>query len=369
MSKKPVVVYGASGYTGQLACEFLRHFQIPFIAAGRDRKRLEEAMRKVPGIETADYEIAVVEHDVAALTRLLTGAKVVCNIVGPFLLYGETVVQAALAAGCHYLDTTGEQAFILAMRDKYGAEYGGRGLLLAPCTAYQNAVMEIACRACADHEEIDTIEAVTIPAVTPTVGSAHTLVQMVRAKEQFLENGQLTAWPPVYSTEVVAPFTNRTVLGIPGAGLAPPVWFASHPRIRNLRALCAFGNRGLAEQILGIYKYYHNEIAKLPEEEQIKALAKIADGVQSGMPPRENPLTARNWDTATGSGTMGRVRYTIYSHSGYQQTGLLQAFAASCLLRQRVAPAGFQSPSEAFGYRNVLGTLERFGYARMAKEA
>jgi uncharacterized protein DUF5938/saccharopine dehydrogenase-like protein len=368
MSKKPVVVYGASGYTGQLTCEFLRHYQIPFVAAGRNRQRVEEAMKHVPGIETADYEVATVEHNVAALTKLFTGAKVVCNVVGPFLLYGETVVQAALAAGCHYLDTTGEQAFMLDMRDKYSTEFAQRGLFFGPCTAYQNAVMDIACHACAEHEGIDTIEAVTIPAVTPTVGSAHTLVQMARAKEHFLENGQLTAWPPAYSAELTAPFTTRTVLGIPGAGLAPPLWFTQHPRIRNLKALCAFGNRQLAEQIIAINKLYHNELAKLPEAEQIKALAKIADGVQSGMPPRENPLTARNWDIATGSGMSGRVQYVIYSHSGYQQTGLLQAFVASCLLRMPTPPVGFHSPSQAFGYKNVLATLERFGYARMVKE-
>lgn len=368
MSKKPVVVYGASGYTGQLTCEFLRHFQIPFIAAGRCRERVEEALKRVPGIETADYEIAEVEHSVEALTALFAGAKVVCNVVGPFLLYGETVVQAALAAGCNYLDTSGEQAYMLDIRDKYSAQFAERGLLLAPCTAYQNAVMDIACHACAEHEDIDTIEAVTIPAVTPTVGSAHTLVQMARAKEHFLENGQLTPWPPAYSAEVSAPFTTRTMLGITGAGLAPPLWFAQHPRIRNLKALCAFGNRELSEQILGINRLYHNELAKLPEAEQIKALANIANGVQNGMPPRENPLTARNWDTATGSGMSGRVRYTIYSHSGYQQTGLLQAFAASCLLRQPAPATGFQSPSQAFGYKNVLGVLERFGYAKMVKE-
>ena len=34
--KKPVVVYGASGYTGRLICEYLREFHVPFIAAGRD---------------------------------------------------------------------------------------------------------------------------------------------------------------------------------------------------------------------------------------------------------------------------------------------------------------------------------------------
>src|SRR6266705_4826005 len=48
MSKKPVIVYGASGYTGRLICEALRNYQIPFIAAGRDAKRVEESMKFVP---------------------------------------------------------------------------------------------------------------------------------------------------------------------------------------------------------------------------------------------------------------------------------------------------------------------------------
>ena len=36
----PVVVYGASGYTGRLVIEFLREYGIPFIAAGRSRSRI-----------------------------------------------------------------------------------------------------------------------------------------------------------------------------------------------------------------------------------------------------------------------------------------------------------------------------------------
>ena len=58
-SKKPVVVYGASGYTGRLVCEYLREYGIPFIAAGRSKDKLDEAMQShVPGIETASYEKA-----------------------------------------------------------------------------------------------------------------------------------------------------------------------------------------------------------------------------------------------------------------------------------------------------------------------
>src|SRR3984885_13010663 len=47
--KKPVVVYGVSGYTGRLVCEYLREYNIPFIAAGRDKKRVQDVVDKIPG--------------------------------------------------------------------------------------------------------------------------------------------------------------------------------------------------------------------------------------------------------------------------------------------------------------------------------
>ena len=57
-SDKPVVVYGASGYTGRLICEYLREYNVPFVAAGRDDDKLKDSMEAhVAGIETADYEI------------------------------------------------------------------------------------------------------------------------------------------------------------------------------------------------------------------------------------------------------------------------------------------------------------------------
>jgi short subunit dehydrogenase-like uncharacterized protein len=75
--KKPVVVYGVSGYTGRLVCEYLREYNIPFIAAGRDAAKVKAVVERIPGIETADYEVAEVEHTVEALTKLFKGAEVV----------------------------------------------------------------------------------------------------------------------------------------------------------------------------------------------------------------------------------------------------------------------------------------------------
>src|SRR5208337_692200 len=107
--KKPVVVYGASGFSGRLVVEYLREYHIPFIAAGRNRAKIEETMDHVPGIETAQFEIAEVGRSVEELTELFAGAKVVCNTVGPFIYSGPLVIEPSLKAGCHYLDISGVQ--------------------------------------------------------------------------------------------------------------------------------------------------------------------------------------------------------------------------------------------------------------------
>lgn len=52
MSTKPVVVYGASGYTGRLICEYLREFNVPFVAAGRNKDLLQEVVGKIPESRT-----------------------------------------------------------------------------------------------------------------------------------------------------------------------------------------------------------------------------------------------------------------------------------------------------------------------------
>ena len=61
--RRPVVVYGASGFSARLIIEFLREYNVPFVAAGRNREKIEEVLAHVPGIGTADYEIVQVDHD------------------------------------------------------------------------------------------------------------------------------------------------------------------------------------------------------------------------------------------------------------------------------------------------------------------
>src|SRR3546814_5458039 len=79
--------------------------------------------KRVVRLEAATYEVIEAEHSVEALTKAFKGAKVVCNTVGPFVTFGLTAVEAALKAGCHHIDTTGEQSYVREVRDRRSEEH------------------------------------------------------------------------------------------------------------------------------------------------------------------------------------------------------------------------------------------------------
>ncbi|WP_436424009.1 hypothetical protein, partial [Enterococcus faecium] len=76
------------------------------------------------------------------------GASVVLNTVGPFAKFGIEVVQACLAAKCHYTDTTGEQDWLITLEQEFGTKFGNAGLLLAPGIAQMYTTGEIAAQLC-----------------------------------------------------------------------------------------------------------------------------------------------------------------------------------------------------------------------------
>ncbi len=196
-SKKPVVVYGASGYTGRLVCEYLREYNIPFIAAGRSADKVGAAMQSnVAGIETASYDIVEVLHSTEALTELFRGASVVLNTVGPFAKWGPEVVDACLAAKCHYTDTTGEQDWLITLDEQYGAKFAAAGLLLSPGLAQMYTTGEIAAQLCLETPGLDTLDIAVFWGGSPTIASTQTiLVNAAMAKAYYLEQNQYVEWP------------------------------------------------------------------------------------------------------------------------------------------------------------------------------
>ena len=367
MSKKPVVVYGASGYTGRLVAEALRNYQIPFIAAGRNKARLEEAMALVPGIETAEYEVVEVSHDLDSLTALFSGAQVVCNTVGPFHYFGQLVVEACANANAHYLDTTGEIPFMDEVAKKFGDQFEAAGKLLAPCTSYMYAPLEIAAHIVLETPGVDTLEAICSATGTPTYGSTQSIFSMFQTSDQAfsLESNQRAIWPAAKGYEVVVPGLMMTQLAHPWGGGSLPLVFENDPRVINCRQLTSFTNRALMEQVVAMQEMYENELKALPEEEQAAKLKAIGESIQSGMPPRENPLLHRNTDVVHGRGGNTQTTAIVRSFMPYLLTGVAQAATANYLINGHQLTAGFSSACQAVGYRELLGQFQNFGLCEL----
>jgi len=362
-SSKPVVVYGASGYTGRLICEYLREFNVPFIAAGRDKARIAEALDKVPGIDTVAHEIVEVEHHVAPLTELLSGARVVCNTVGPFAQHGGEVVEACIATGCHYLDTTGEQDWLIQCDDAYGQRMADKGLLLAPGIAQMYTTGEIAAGLCLETPGLDTLDILVFWKGLPTIASTRTiLVNAALAKAHYLEQNEYVEWPAdagLYS--VTVPGQHETGLALPWGGTSHPVWFKRDPRVANVKVLGGVFNRPLMLGVPQIVTAALAQIEGMSDEDKYKALSEQAAAVMNQMPPRESTRVNTSLDSVHASGPIARAHCVIHGNCNYKQTGLLQAYAAYSLLQQLPKRAGFASGCQAFGHRELLGVLRSFG--------
>ena len=364
MQERPVVVYGANGFSGRLIVEFLREYNLPFVAAGRSRARIEAVMARVPGIETANYEVAETGGSLEELTKLFRGAKVVCNTAGPFIYNGARVVEASLNAGCHYIDIGGEQAWLREVAVKWHDKFAAKGLLVAPGTAFMSAVSDAAARLCMETGGIDTLEILTMFKGIPTFGSTQTIFAVIPTDAYYLDQNQYKPWPRAQKYEVVTPGYIQTQLALAWGGFPHPVWYKDHPQVANVRSLGGLLDRQIMETVAATEKHFEENIRPLAKAEQEQKLAEMASSVQGGMPPRENSREQRTIDVVVGRGSTSFAQCVVLGTCCYRQTGLLQAFAAHRLIHETPRKVGFASPAAAFGHREILDVLESFGLSK-----
>ncbi|MGF6780725.1 saccharopine dehydrogenase family protein [Paraburkholderia sp. GAS334] len=360
-AKHPIVLYGANGYTGQLVAEQLTRRNVPFVAAGRNRGKLEEALRKVPG--NHNVQIEVVDHDEASLTRLLRGAKAVINMVGPYGQLGEPVVKAALETGVHYIDTTGEQDWGMFVRDQYGQAFADKGLLISPCCAYLGIFGMLAAEVALEDPEIDSLEILYDPRATPSYASSLSFMRMICLPNPYKQGGNMTTWPAVPNFEVAVPGTHVIHQGFPWGGGFEPIWLEHDERVLNCKMMVAVPKGPMVDFLIDRMSQYQ-ELAKTrtpAEMEEVtnewgKAIAPDSAGL-----PRENPKENRMLLSCYGRGVNSGVQVVMYSNCGYIGTGALCAEAARRIVDGKLKAVGFQSATRAFGHRELIAALAEDG--------
>lgn len=127
-----IVVFGATGYTGGLVIDALVRRGIRPVLAGRGAERLARLAEGFGGLE---YRVADVS-DPASVRALVDAGDVLVTTVGPFEQFGHPVAQAAVDAGAHYVDSTGEVGFVRTLRERHDARAREAGAVIAPAFGY-----------------------------------------------------------------------------------------------------------------------------------------------------------------------------------------------------------------------------------------
>ena len=124
-----IVLFGATGYTGELTARALVQQGARPVLAARSRDRVEVLGAELGGLQTAVADVG----RQASVNALVERGDVLVSTVGPFARWGEPALRAAIAGGAHYIDSTGEPTFIRTVFERHGAaaETAGSGLLTA----------------------------------------------------------------------------------------------------------------------------------------------------------------------------------------------------------------------------------------------
>lgn len=354
-----VVIYGASGYTGEHVMWKLAERGIPFIAAGRNRRRLEQRIAAQAELAGARYEIVEVGHDEAALRRLFAGREIVVNLVGPFAQFGEPVIEAALASGCHYFDTSGEQDWKILIRERYAKAFAEKGLLLSPaCSAMWIAGL-LAAEAVLETPGIDSVDIVYAAAGVPSAASTLSFMRMCCQPQFRLVHGRLDAWAPATNFPVAVPGVHEILTALPWSGGGESVFFQDDPRVRNCQTLIAFRNRALMEIVIGRMKEFSEKYAHLDAAEQETATNRWAlEIAPAGEMPREDFAVHRAIYSCHGRGIMVAHSAALWGATGYVFTGVASAAVIEWVLGRRHSVNGFQPATKILGVPRLRAELE-----------
>ena len=114
-----VIVFGASGYTGKLVAEYMgkeygNDESIRWAIAGRNKDKLSSVKKDL----NLNERISIIEVDSTnkdSLDSMTSSAKCILTTVGPYQLYGSSLVQSCSENGTDYVDLTGEPGWMYEM--------------------------------------------------------------------------------------------------------------------------------------------------------------------------------------------------------------------------------------------------------------
>jgi short subunit dehydrogenase-like uncharacterized protein len=298
-----IAVFGASGYTGRLVVAELARRGIEAVPAGRD-------------------------------TAAFRGCDAVINCAGPFVQFGEPVVRAAVAAGCHYVDISGEQRYLARVFDTIDAD-----VCVVPGVNDDGLPSDLLAHLVAG--QVGSVRELVIGADlaggTPSRG---TLRSALASLDTFTTGGFGYAagkWDPGIPVQR----TTLAFLGVP----VPVVKFPLPAVVTVPRHVSADRVDGVARADLAAA--FTNVTPELVEQ------------LPAG-PPEETRRASRWVIVVEATGAGGHARGVVHGADAYGTTAVIAVEAARRLVADGAKP-GVLAPAQAFDARDFLAFLETRG--------
>jgi short subunit dehydrogenase-like uncharacterized protein len=146
-SKFDIIVYGATGFTGQLVAEYLAaHYagrsDPKWAMAGRSLEKLA-SVRDAIGAPADTALIRADASEPASLKAMVDQTRSVLSTVGPYQLYGSELVAACAATGTDYLDLCGEPVWMRQMIDAHEATAKSSGARIVFSCGFDSLPFEL----------------------------------------------------------------------------------------------------------------------------------------------------------------------------------------------------------------------------------
>jgi short subunit dehydrogenase-like uncharacterized protein len=138
-----IILFGATSFVGKITTQYLLTEiglgnNVKWAIAGRSLQKLNQLKAEL-GSEAEAIPIVVADSsNSASLTKMCQQTRVVLSTVGPYALYGESLIEACVNNGNDYCDLTGEAYWIKKMLDKYQIRAEKTGARIINCCGFDS---------------------------------------------------------------------------------------------------------------------------------------------------------------------------------------------------------------------------------------
>ena len=330
-----LLIYGATGYTGQLIARSAVSLGLRPIVAGRDSGRVCNLAAEL-NCPSRVFSLG----STASVATCLEHVRVVLNCAGPFSHTAVAMIEACLVAKSHYLDITGEINAIEAAARRH-EQAAMAGIAIIPAVGFD--VVPTDCLAAMLKAALPSATHLKLGFTAARIsrGTAKTLLEVLSQGGRVRANGEIRK-VPIAGQTLKIPFAtgNRLGVSIPWGDVATAYYSTGIPNIEVFAAMPRGAIRRMQQLawVLPVVKLW-------PIRKCLQSIIELRI--------KEPSEQQREWERSLfwgrASNAVGQqVEARLTAPSAYTLTTLTALSAVKRIFSEAVRP-GFSTPSQAFG--------------------